>query len=236
MFSFFKPQIDLPVKVRFYKDLDGIRYLKRMPVKANNDEIVYLSTVKAPDNLEICSYVTDKKYNILGYHEYYINEDILDGDYMEVYPKHQRKGIGEILRLASIMMFKENNLKEMLLDSMSTAIPFHMKYRFKPEFPCYQQDKTQHLLQNIIYRTKEPSDFNKLAKKLSSELYLTKDENKYEKSLSKFITQYVIQNRRRWDDAGFLYNLSLKLDDKTIKANADFYNKLFKKHEIDYKI
>lgn len=236
-FNFIKPKskpIQLPVKVRFYEE-DGIKYLNRMPVRANNG-IVYLNSINDESSECVRTFVTDKSFNILGHHEYYISENVLDGDYMEVDYKHQGNGLGELLRLASLMMCKENNLDGIKLESLSTALPFHIKYRFKPYFPDYKQETMSNLLQNIILRTNEAGDLNKLAKKLLADFYSSRDESQYQDSLSGLVTRYVVQNRNRWDDQNFVYNVPLMLDKNMLKANADYYNKLFKKHEIDYKI
>jgi len=226
--------IQLPAKVRFNED-EGFKCLERMPVRANKG-IVYLNSMRDNDVECFCTFVTDKNSNVLGHHKYSIVENVLEGDYMEVDCRYQGNGLGELLRLASLMMCKENNLEAIKLDALSTAIPFHLKYKFKPYFPFYKQETILNLLQNIIYRTNESGDLNKLAKKLSSDYYIAKDENSYQESLCNLITRYVVQNRGHWDDMNFVYNLRLKLDNNMLKSNADYYNKLFKKHDIDYRI
>ena len=150
--NFIKPKskpIQLPAKVKFYEE-DGIKYLTRMPVRANKG-IVYLNSINDESSECVRTFITDRNLNILGHHEYYISEKVIDGDYMEVDYKYQGNGLGELLRLASLMMCKENNLDGIKLESLSTAMPFHLKYRFKPYFPPYKQETISNLLQNIIY-------------------------------------------------------------------------------------
>ena len=239
LFSLFKPKtpnIHLPAKVSFYEG-NGIKYLNRMPVKAK-DDVVFIHTIHDEKDKHINTFITDKDNNKLGYHEYYISNGLLDGDYMEVYHRYQGKGLGELLRLASIMMFKENNLNTMTLTSMNSALPFHIKYKLKPDMEAHT-DTSEDILKMILINKVTSKDFKNKASGLLDNVWLmhtARAGDKYLEDLSDFITQYVIQNRKRWDDANFRLNVPLLLDSKTIKHNADFYNKLFKKHDIDYKI
>ena len=52
--------------------------------------------------------------------------------YIETYLPQRRNGLGEILRLSSIIEFKENGIKTLEVESYPNAIPFHLKCRLKP--------------------------------------------------------------------------------------------------------
>ena len=54
--------------------------------------------------------------------------------------------------------------------------------------------------------------------------------------VNQFIENYINKNLSNWQDAKFSENLPMELSINKINENAEFFNKLFKKHSIDYTI
>lgn len=109
-----------PIKVRYGEE------------KANIS--VYLQKI-CGGSAKINSHAKDKHNNLLGKYDYLIdNQDrTINYGYIETSHSNRRRGIGEILRLTSLIMLKENNLNTIKLEAFSEAIPFHIKYKFSPD-------------------------------------------------------------------------------------------------------
>lgn len=117
------------------------------------------------------------------------------------------------------------------------AVPFHLKYRFN--LYLKGKDEITNILKDIINNNASVKGFKeKAAKLLQNVLKQDNVDEKAEflKEVNKLVKDYVIQNRFRWESAKFNIGVTKNLDFATVKSNADFYNKLFKKHGIDYKI
>lgn len=236
IFNFHKPI--LPSKPEFY-EYNNIKFIRRMPVKAG-ERIVYLNSLPNNGDSTGITFVTNKHSNPLGTHTYdiYPEMNYMYGDYMEVTSRSNRKrGYGEILRLASLMEMKENNINDIKIIAYSQAVPFHLKYRFKLNLK--DKGDVTSILNEIIKNNLSMRGFKEKAAKLLQNSY--KQDNvaegaEYLKDVNKLVKDYVMQNIFRWESAKFNRGVPMILDSTTVKSNADFYNKLFKKHGIDYKI
>ena len=129
----------------------------------NKHEPIFVSTIK--ENNKFKTILINNKNNLVGINSFKIQENTFN--------KHT--GLGEIMRLISIIDMIENNLQKIQIFSLSKATPFHLKYKFKPI--NYQPEKL---------------NFNK--------------------------------------------DLPMELTIQDIKANKTFFNTLFAKHKINYRI
>lgn len=236
LFNFHKPL--LLSKPEFY-EYNNIKFIKRMPVKAG-ERVVYLNSLPNNGDSTGITFVTNKHSNPLGTHTYdiYPEMNYMYGDYMEVVSSSNRKrGYGEILRLASLMEMKENNIKDIKIMAYPQAVPFHLKYRFNLYFKG--KDEITNILKDIINNNASVKGFKEKAAKLLQNVHKcdnVDEKAEFHREVNKLVKDYVMQNRFRWESAKFDKGVPMTLDLPTVKSNADFYNKLFVKHGIDYKI
>ena len=150
----------------------------------NRSQPIFVSTIK--DNDKFKTILIDNKNNIVGINSFQIYQNIFNGCNMNTLINHNtHTGLGEIMRLTSIIDMLENNLNKIQILSISNAIPFHTKYKFKP----------------INYASATTN--NKI-----------------------FETSKINYNK----------DLPMELTAKDIKADKRFFNQLFAKHKIDYRI
>lgn len=219
------------------------KILKKTPVKYKNGTGYIKTTTKREksnqDALKINTDITDNEKSPLGHYEYTINKSTatINYGYIETYLPQRRNGLGEILRLSSIIEFIENGIKTLDIGSYPDAIPFHLKCRLKPNLTTSYI--TLKILNNIKNNPKVQPYYRQMSEKL-----IIKIENENSVSLSKgskkfvneFIESYIKQHLHNWQDTKIRPFLPMELTESRIKQFANFYNKLFKKHGINYKI
>lgn len=219
------------------------KILKETPVKYKNGTGYIKTTTRKEkynkDTLKINIAITDKKKSPLGHYEYTINKSTatINHGYIETHLPQRRNGRGEILRLSSIIEFKENGIKTLEVESYPNAIPFHLKCRLKPNLTTSYI--TLKILNNIKINPKVQLYYHQVAEKL-----VKKIENEHSVSLgkdtrefvNKFIESYTKQHLHNWQDTKIIPFLPMVLTESRLKQFAGFYNKLFKKHGINYKI
>lgn len=150
----------------------------------NRYKPIFVSTIKENDKFK--TILLDNKNNIVGINSFKIHQNIFNGYNMNTLINHNNHtGLGEIMRLTSIIDMLENNLNKIQIFSISNAILFHTKYKFKPI------NHTSAITNKKLFETSK-SNYNK--------------------------------------------DLPMELTAKDIKANKRFFNQLFAKHKIDYRI
>ncbi|MDY6359085.1 MAG: hypothetical protein SPL73_06325 [Cyanobacteriota bacterium] len=191
---------------------------------------------------EILTQVTDTSGSVLGYYTYSIDpiERKISYGILQTYPDFRSKGVGEIMRLSSLMELKENFIKAIEIDSLENAVPFHAKYKFLPDIK--QRSLALGFLDQIAKNPKIKKKYSKKAQELSFEISngdecnpLTRNEAK---KVNKFILKYIKAHKANWQDAKFNDDqyLPMILTKDKIKSFSQFFNKLFKKHGIDYTV
>ncbi|MCM1010490.1 MAG: GNAT family N-acetyltransferase [Fusobacterium sp.] len=115
-----------------------LKLLDKVQVQHPVFGVLNVATRKSEDGSS--SFATEVKNSlgkIFGYERFHFKrgENVISGEYIEVLPEYRMKkfGLGEILRLASIMLMKENKSSEFNIYAKDTAIGFHTKYGFKPQ-------------------------------------------------------------------------------------------------------
>lgn len=171
----------------------------------------------------------------VGTHSYFIDSDIMYGLKMETDLAQRNRGFGEFMRLISLITMKENHLKEIKIESLLPAIPFHRKYFFEPDiernpFPI------KILLGNIKDDVTLPEQFRTSAK----DLLQRPQENftqKINQLIAKIIDKKLFSRQHLSTPSGYKYcTIPMRLTSGTLNRNRDFFNALFKKHGIDYEI
>lgn len=122
----------LSASVEFIEN-NSRKFLKRMPVLAKNN-VVYLESHPRKSSTYSETAIYNSFNDKLAFHNYDVYNMVgeMDGSYMQTELPYRHHGLGEILRLASIIEMKENNINKMTIFSMPEAIKFHYKYGFRP--------------------------------------------------------------------------------------------------------
>ena len=203
--------------------------------------------MKHPQNGFCHSFITELRnrfHKLLGYEEFAYFNDAKDiyGLHIRVGDEYQRKGynLGEILRLSSIIEIIENKIKNFNILSKDTAIYFHSKYKFKPDVTSVSD--CDRLLKTVI-EDKTPG-FEKIAGKAKVlmqkiESVKSKEEQQHfcevtNGILEEYITKAIETKTQKQHP--FTSTMNMTLTDDTVYKNKEFFNDLFKKHGIDYKI
>jgi hypothetical protein len=166
------------------------------------------------------------------------------GTMILVNPEYRQKNFrfGEILRLSSIMMMLENKIKEFEIFSKNTAVFFHNKYKFEPAIMAFSERNLA--LKMILENCKNKVEYediykeaDKLLKRCAIETEAPSQRNlcKETNDLLKIYMKRIIK-KNDYKKHPFSNGMRMILTDKNIQENKDFFNDLFKKHEIDYKI
>jgi len=157
-------------------------------------------------------------------------------------PQYRGKRLGELLRLSSIIEMIENNVEKIKIYSKNTAIYFHSKYKFKPDFQSFSH-RNEALKTVCECKLKDFADIKKEAEILlqkieNTETNKTKEQKLLSTEANKILTKYInkiieTNNEKQLQfDVGF----NMSLSRSSVFENKDFFNELFKRHGIDYKI
>ncbi len=165
------------------------------------------------------------------------------GLYIETTPEYRQKGvgIGEMLRLSSIILILKNRIQEFEIFSKPEAIYFHNKYKFTPAIKNFLE--RDYALKSIIKNcAKKNPDF-----KTEAEILLKKGLNNKNpevqrnlciqtNELLKKYLETISQIKNEYKAHPFDFGMRMILHTEDIFKNQDFFNNLFKKHKIDYQI
>ena len=217
-------------------------------IEVMNQELGKLSTRSYRDAYKPHYVVTElrnKTNKILGQEIFSLPEAnrTSTGVIIKVEDEYQNKGwhFGEILRLSSIMAILENKIHEFEIYSKNTAVYFHSKYKFKPAIIQFQERNST--LESIVkYCGDEFREYGIKATELLQEVKNCTSNAKQRELcvktniLTAEYIQKVLQTKDEYKKHPFDKGMSMVLTDDEIKNNKDFFNGLFKKHNINYTI
>ena len=246
-----KSKFSTPAQKGFQKSKVNFRSIGKgvihnpINIKYGKDNGILLTEKLSPASMKIVNadkintIVEDMNEKELGFYEYYIDwqdRTIKKGNIM-VNCKEQRKGLGEILRLSSLIEFRKNNLNKINIFAAAKAIPFHIKYKFRPNFENKQEILNN--LQEIQENTLAIEYFRRRAKKLARSIQLKPNESidkKELKEINQFFYAFIKQHLFKWQDSRLKFGIPMELTKETVNGAADFFNRLFEKHGIDYRL
>ena len=239
-----KVELFKPV-IRLYKP-DETRKLCSFKVPQNKAGELFVD-IKPESPLNNFRFIIELKNRLgklLGYEIYshFEGSDKMTGLYINVLDEYRQRHyfLGEILRLASIIQMLENKIKTFSIKSKETAIYFHSKYKFQPSVTAFHdRDK----LLKTIADDKSP-DFKDLSQRAKIFTEQIKNILSGEKQRSmcrpanELIKEYITRalSEKNIKQHQFGWTMDMTLTEETIKGNKDFFNALFAKHGIDYKI
>lgn len=227
-----QPQLGKPVT--FAKGYNRL-YMKTLPVKSK-DKVVLLEAFPTDSESSAQTVVKNLKHQELGRHEYNLRLQSREfsGEYVEVYPPFRNQGLGELLKLSSIIEMKANNLDKITLYSLPEAIKFHAKFGFTPNIKS--SEPISLILKDITEKKQFPDLSGQAAvmlKNMSGNFHLLQKEEL--KNINSFLSTYI-KRCLAWNMPVFNTKIAMILTDESINKNADFYNKLFEKHEINFRV
>lgn len=246
VFKAFMNKINLvkPV-IRLYRP-DDTRKLCSFEVLENKAGNLFINTKKFThdNNFRFIIELKNKLGHLLGFEHYshFEGTESMTGLYINVNEEYRQRNyyLGEILRLASIIQMLENKVKNFSIKSKSTAVYFHAKYKFQPSVTAFHdRDK----LLKTIADDKSP-DFKDLSQRAKIFTEQIKNILSGEKQRSmcrpanELIKEYITRalSEKNIKQHQFGWTMDMTLTEETIKGNKDFFNALFSKHGIDYKI
>lgn len=207
------------------------------PIKLHNEKIgdifVKINHRQGHNNFQID--VENKLGKNLGYEVISIDNDKckkIEGFNIKVEDEYQRKNfrLGELLRLASIMEMMENNSSHIKIYSKNTAIYFHAKYKFEPLMNDINERK--HALDSISKdKSQKFLDLVEKAKTISKKL--SRQETK------DLVNEYIaraLKNEKPEKFHKFEKGMTMILTREQVLKNKEFFNKLYERHGINYKI
>lgn len=149
----------------------------------------------------------------------------------------QRKEIGEVLNLASLITLKENNVNEFNVFALSDYIQFYAKYGFN-----IMTDNINEILHNLKFLVKNKeekfSDMVYSAKYFKSQLErnATKDKKLLSNNLISDYLRTLARNGKKIDGDDLYSHTHMRFSSLDSIRNRDYLNSLLDKHEINYKI
>lgn len=232
--------------VRFNTTSDGVK-LVSFKIPENKAGELNLQIRKENEDYSYRYYIELKnKFNkLLGYehYSYFKDSENITGLYIKVEPEYRQRNyyFGEIIRLASIIEMLENKVKNFIITSKETAINFHSKYKFRPAVTSF--DSRDKLLQNIA--ADKGREFYDLSQKALELIEKIKNHKLYglhirdlNDEINNLFYNYIqrAQTVKNPQQHQLKWVLDMKLTEEEIRKNKDFFNNLFNKHGIDYRI
>ena len=219
---------------------------KRCSFSVENERVGRVDVNVREYNLEQDRFRTevfDSNKQLLGYDVF----DMPKADSMfeyeiKVFPPYRGNGLGELMRLTSVAQMVENNVDEMNLFSKPTAIYFHAKHGFEPNIKSFDQRRSS--LEAVVANKMVEGDVfvpkaEKILKAVESPLSLTFEENqKYTMQTNELVKDFIkkVLATGAQNDAKFSFGFNMKLMRDTIFERAEFFNQLFEKRGIKFKI
>ena len=214
---------------------DGLKLFKGFKCRDRNSQLYNVNINKVAELRYEISAKPLNTHTPVSAADIRFNEDSINLDLISTNISKQKQGLGTILNLANIIEMLENkNIKMIKGYSMSTAIPFHAKNGFSTNgiwdgSLCSNIEK--------IASLKSPKWLAQKAKLL---LYRQQELSWEEKTTlgNSIMNDYLkLSIKNKQDLTGeFSNGIDMFLEQKTVIENKDYYNKLFKKYNIDYEI
>lgn len=214
-----------------FKKQDGINILPPIPVQLKNQTAI-AEVKKVMDNFYQTT-VSDSNKTVLGRHHYEIDKNALLGKIMTTHPYQSRLGIGEVMRLVSIMEMLANNIEKNVIYATPSAFFFHTKYQFNTHI---DNPNITNILNEMLNSDCCNEDNRAIIKKMLDLGNQARTQKDNQIIIDKLIQNYVKEKISRNKTFGYSEKIPMKLELKDIKNNAEFFNKLFKKHRIDFTI
>ena len=159
---------------------------------------------------------------------------------IEIENPYKGKGLGELLRLTTIIEMIENKVEQIRLYSKNTAIYFHTKYKFEPNIKSFshRNEALKNISNNKILKPFAQKASEILEKIEKTDMFDYDKQCEHSRQANSLIKQYIqeVLQSKKQKELPFDIGFDMKLTKESILKNLDFFNNLFKKHGIDYQI
>lgn len=163
--------------------------------------------------------------------------DYMFVDNMETDESNRGNGLGTCMHLTNIIEMMENNIERIELIAAPSAIPFHTKCGFKPNIKLDNEYSLKNFKTIAYDNTPELLEFSEEAKQLLKTRLNPSLKNKLANKILLNYTKAAIKIMSTEEQKYiFPHCIDMTLTRKEVLRNKDFYNKLFDKYYIDYKI
>ena len=214
-----------PVKF-YYKN--GFKFFEPFRAVDKNKKPLELSWHTKPDTSMITAKSSDN--NDISIYDIKTARDGVKG--VSIVANPQKKEIGEVLNLASLMTFKENNISNFNVFALRDYIQFYAKYGFN-----IVTNNINEILHNLKYLAKsKDSDVVYSAKYFKEQLKHGADTE--QKVLSNnLVSDYLrtlARNGEKIDGDDLYSHTHMRFSSLDTIRNKDYLNELLDKHEINY--
>lgn len=218
-----------------YKHRNGHKCIDRLKCLTPNVTCDVFEDLRGESNRYV-TLVKDDSGNIFGKHFYMFYKKIMYGKSMRTDPFHKKEGIGELMRLISLIEMKENDMKEIRIESLLSAMGFHKKYKFEADYKAGDSELDT-LLKNIQSNKNLPQKIRQEARLYSSKEYQKQNITTVNKFIQTVLDKFSgYKELFEVEDKSRIELIPMKLTKQNVSKHADFFNSLFKKHGIDYSI
>ena len=150
------------------------------------------------------------------------------------------KGVGTTLHLTQIIAMLENGVEKTKLYSLGSAINFHAKFGYKSDIQSISEIKT-FLMDEIAMKHYNDEIFSPVI--LNFEKWFARSFAPNEKRIAEgnqiineFVRTINDNKLKHYVDYNILTGIKMSLKREDVIKNKEFYNNLFNKYGIDYKI
>ncbi len=156
-------------------------------------------------------------------------------DLMKTVEGKRNLGLGASMHLLGIIELLENDYDYLKLYSISSAVPFHAKFGYKPDAKRWEDGLALNM--ESISEEKDPRLWQFAFR--AKTLILSCDNDCVRKG-NILLAEYIraaskIKSKEEMENL-LPIGTTMKLSKSSIMKHKQFYNKLFKKYDIDYKI
>lgn len=213
--------------VKYFENFNAVDKLKR-PVEISIDHNDIIPSIKAVNHQG-----RESLYDI----KIDVPSRKMDGVVLNTEP--QNRGIGEVLNLAAIIEFQQNNLNKFKIFSLRESIQFFTRYGFN-----LVTDDAEEILHNLRMVLNDKSEkFNSLknkAKFFQPQIEKNSKTDPFVKQracdvISKYL-QALSKDHKKVNPYGIKYSSDMMLSDWDIEINREYLNSLMDLHEINYKV
>lgn len=222
--------------VKFFKH-KGIKFFEPFHAVDNKKQPLDIEWNFRPDSKSI---VAKNKYSgNLSIYDIELSKDEFKGVSLVANP--EKKGIGEVLNLASLISFKENLAPYFNVFSLRNSIAFFAKYGFN-----IFSENVNEVVHNLKFLSKIKGerfeDTRNSAQYFLEKLNTDIDERDKAKTCllgNNLVSDYIrntVRENKKIDTDDLYSHTHMQFSSLDMLRNADYLNELLEKHEINYKI
>lgn len=222
----------------------------KYPVHLQNDTDFFVRTFPDSGNDKFLTSIDTKNLSNVAKNKFNINmnKHVIENGCMSVTEdKCKGQGLGVIMHLNNIINLMENNLERIELFSLPEAVLFHGKCKFSPDLSDYEVilDTMFCISQKDCKKFPELKPVVKAAGEYFDSVFEMRTSLYTEEKIKQandIVQQYldIMSTKKLTKEEKQLYGFKeafdMVLTKEKILENKDFFNALFKKFNIDYKI